>query len=233
MPQPSPWNFLSAHHLPHQALTMVERSRSHCVLVTAYVDPWPSLALVIRQAVARGVAMHLVTRSEDCTHRSPAKRGKALEQIKSLGVAIHEVDWLHTKLYVSESEAIVTSLNLTSCGKDGPNLGVHLHGEQAAAQALAQIDQWIPNFARTVTSKSGSSRSHVTPGFCIRCRQHRKFYNPAKPYCSDCWHARKATRGHRTGVCCHSCGQTSSSSLRRPLCEECATPGAMQVAATC
>ncbi|HZN37925.1 MAG TPA: phospholipase D-like domain-containing protein [Planctomycetota bacterium] len=165
-----PWNFLSAHHLLFQVLSLVERAESYAVMVTAYVDPWPSLELVLREAVARGVDVHLVTRSTDDTHNDKTKRAKSIDRIVALGVKLHEVDWLHTKLYVSEKEAIVTSLNLTATGRDGPNLGVHLHGADAASQALQQIDQWIDGFSLKVTDRSPAQAEPSAPAYCIRCK---------------------------------------------------------------
>lgn len=222
MSEPSSWNFLSAHHLLFQVLSLVERSRSYAVLVTAYLDPWPNLELVLRQAVGRGVAVHLVTRSADATCHDTGKRSKAIERMRALGVHLHEVDWLHTKLYLSEAEAIVSSFNLTTGGHDSPNLGVHLHGERAAMQALLQIDQWIPGFSESVAPAPGPSSAVNAPAFCIRCQEPRSSFNPSKPYCSDCWHARKAEQMLTAEACCHRCGHRARTSLRQPLCASCA-----------
>jgi hypothetical protein len=55
MHTPSTWSLLSAHHLVFQVQALLERAQTHVVLVTPYVDLWPSLENVMRQTVARGV----------------------------------------------------------------------------------------------------------------------------------------------------------------------------------
>lgn len=175
---PSSWSFLSAHHLLYQVLTLVERADSYAVMVTAYLDPWPNLELVLRQATARGVAVHVITRTCDDTHHDKARRQKGIDSVRALGATAHEVEWLHAKLYLSEKEAIVASLNLTAGGHDSPNLGVHLHGPQAAALALQQIDQWLPGFS-SATGTMPATKDRTAS--CIRCHGSLPNFNPRKP----------------------------------------------------
>jgi hypothetical protein len=224
MPTPSNWSLLSAHHLVFQVQALLERAQSHVVLVTPYVDLWPSLELVMRQTVARGVQVHVVTRSKDDTHfdKHEGRRTSSLERIKALGATLHEVDWLHTKLYLNEKEAIVSSFNLTATGRDGPNLGVHLQGTEAAAQALQQVDQWLPGFSGELVRPQPMKEDETTSGYCISCRGFRPVFKPSKPFCCDCWQKRKGTIHHKTGSWCHACGQQAATTLRRPLCDPCA-----------
>ncbi len=240
MPTPSNWSLLSAHHLIFQVQALLERAESHAVLVTPYIDLWPSLELVMRQTVARGVALHVVTRSKDETHfeKHEGRRTSSLDRTKALGATLHEVDWLHTKLYLSEKEAIVSSFNLTATGRDGPNLGVHLHGAEAATQALQQVDQWLPGFSGEVGARSAGCARAASPSvarprayaqlidgpaFCIRCQTVRPIFNLSKPYCSDCWPQRRAEKSYRTEAYCHRCGQRAETTLHQPICNQCTT----------
>jgi hypothetical protein len=221
MPTPANWNLLSAHHLVYQVQALLERAESHAVLVTPYVDLWPSLELVMRQAVARGVTLHVVTRAKDDTHfeKSEPKRAGSLDRMKAFGATLHEVAWLHTKLYLNDKEAIISSFNLTATGRDGPNLGVHLHGAEAATQALQQVDQWIPGFAGLVNP---APKSRTANAFCIRCSKPRKVFDPSKPYCGDCWHKHLADKNDRPEKCCHRCGEHAETTLNQPTCKVCA-----------
>ncbi len=238
-PSPSPWNLLSAHHLLYQVQSLLERAESHVVLVTPYVDLWPSLELVMRQAVARGVTVHVVTRSKDETHfeEHKGRRTNSLDRIKALGATLHEVDWLHTKLYLNEKEAIISSFNLTATGRDGPNLGVHLHGAEAASQALLQVDQWLPGFLCEVCIRSTNGGKAVDgSAFCIRCQRVRPIFNMSKPYCCDCWQERRAEKHHKAEACCHRCGERAGTTLQHPTCDKCSvvpepnTPSRCQLA---
>ena len=223
MTAPSSWTLLSAHHLPFQVQALLERAESHAVMVTPYVDLWPSLELVMRQAVARGVAVHVVTRTKDDTHfeKHEARRASSLERIDGLGATLHEVEWLHTKLYLNEKEAIIGSFNLTSTGRDGPNLGVHLHGAAAASQAMQQIDQWLPGFSCRVCEPAPAWTDKNAAAYCIRCSHTRPVFNLSKPYCSDCWQKRKAEMSQKPETCCHRCGKVAETTLNQPLCGSC------------
>jgi hypothetical protein len=203
---------------------LIERAKQHVVLVTAYLDMWPSLELVIRDAVDRGVAVHLVIRSKDETHfeRHEGRRLKSIERARALHVTLHEVDWLHTKLYLNESEAIIGSLNLTANGRDGPNLCVHLQGAEAADQALQKINEWIPEFSSNLHPPRIASAGIHSPGYCIRCQGSRPLFNPTKPYCCECWQQRKAEPSTKSEICCHCCGKHAATTLQQPLCAQCA-----------
>lgn len=222
MQTPSNWSLLSAHHLVFQVQALLERAQSHVVLVTPYVDLWPSLELVMRQTVARGVKVHVVARSKDDTHfeKHEGRRTSSLDRIKALGATLHEVDWLHTKLYLNENEAIVGSFNLTATGRDGPNLAVHLQGADAALQALKQVDQWLPAFSSELSAPAPAAKP--ASSFCIRCERHQAAFNMSKPYCSQCWQHRRTERKNKPETCCHRCGKHAETTLDEPACKECA-----------
>jgi hypothetical protein len=172
------------------------------------------------------VKVHVVTRSKDDTHfeKHEGRRTSSLERIRGLGATLHEVDWLHTKLYLNEKEAIIGSFNLTATGRDGPNLSVHLQGSDAALQALEQVDQWLPGFSDEVTAPSAPAPAATTgAAFCIRCERPQAAYNPSKPYCSDCWSKRRNEKHHKPETCCHRCGKHAESTLHQPVCNACAS----------
>jgi hypothetical protein len=222
MPSPSGCHFLSAHHLLFQVLALVERAKSHVVLATAYFDPWPDLELVLRQAIARGVAVHLITRTADAKHCDPSKRKSSLDQVSRLGVKVHEVPWLHAKMYFNEAESIVTSFNLIGGGHKSLNVGIHMQGADAVGQSLAVVKQWIPGFvARADLAPAASAVTDKPKAFCIRCGGARSFFNPSKPYCHDCWQAHGTDEMQRNGSACHRCGDAATTSLHQPLCEPC------------
>lgn len=222
----SNWSLLSAHHLVFQVQALIERAQSHVILITPYIDLWPSLELVMRQSIERGVEVHVVTRTKDDTHfeKCEGRRTGSLARIKALGAALHEIEWLHTKLYLNEQEAIVSSFNLTATGRDGPNLGVHLQGAEAAALALRQVDQWLPGFSdQPRRGSTAASTSRRDSAFCIRCNKPCATFNIGKPYCGECWRDRRSEREYKAEACCHRCGQSATTDLYRPTCSKCAT----------
>lgn len=168
--------------------------------------------------------VHVVARSKDDTHfeKHEGRRTSSLDRIKALGATLHEVDWLHTKLYLNEKEAIVSSFNLTATGRDGPNLGVHLQGAEAATQALQQVDQWLPGFSGEVgTQSANAATGSEGSAFCIRCQKLRPTLNTSKPSCRDCWQERRAEKHHKAEACCHRCGGRADTTLNQLTCKTC------------
>lgn len=78
------------------------------MLVSPFVQMWPELRRALARAVARGVSITLITRGP-----RGRPRGEDLLVFEELEAKIMEVTALHLKAYLSEREALHTSVNLT------------------------------------------------------------------------------------------------------------------------
>lgn len=99
---------LSGTDISGQVLSLIERSKEGLLLVSAYFHPWDRLSTEIKRAVVRKVNVNLLLRGGD----EQAKHAERAAEFVSIGARVHYLHRLHAKIYISESEAIVTSLNL-------------------------------------------------------------------------------------------------------------------------
>jgi PLD-like domain len=97
-----------------EILGLIDRAERVVVLVSPFVRMWPDLKRALARAVCRGVSITLITRGPQ---GGPSPED--LDVFDQLEADIKEVPVLHLKAYLSEKEAIHTSVNLTrqSVGK--------------------------------------------------------------------------------------------------------------------
>ena len=146
---------------------------------------------------------------------------------------------LHAKCYLSENEAIITSMNLYDSSQINNNeMGVYIDktvDEQlyadvyTEAMRLVMISDEIkvsvarvPKGNEKSTEKTTKLVSSVS-GFCIRCGEILKL-NPMVPYCPKCFKSwKKYKNEEHEEKYCHICGKPNKSSLIKPSCYECYT----------
>lgn len=100
---------LSGTDISGQVIALIEGARKYVVLVTPYFDPWPRLTTAIKAARAQhGVRVRLLLRGGE----DKAKQDEKAAELRAFGVEVSFLERLHAKIYLSESQAIVTSMNL-------------------------------------------------------------------------------------------------------------------------
>ncbi len=109
MDEPLATVFLNDQLLKNGIFALLRHSQRDLKLITPYFDPPPRLLNEILAARRRGVVVALVLRRD--VYLTPRALA-TVKQLRGEGVTVGDVDWLHTKMYISENEAIVSSLNL-------------------------------------------------------------------------------------------------------------------------
>ncbi|MCK6502763.1 phospholipase D-like domain-containing protein [Myxococcota bacterium] len=100
---------LSSTDISREVLSLIEGSRQFLLLISAYFDPWDRLSTEIKRAATRpGLKVLLLLRGGD-DQKKHAEKATDLERV---GVKVQYLTRLHAKVYISESQAIVTSMNL-------------------------------------------------------------------------------------------------------------------------
>ena len=88
-----------------EIIGMIDRAEQFVVLVSPFVRPWPDFTKALARAVLRGVSLQLV-----CGH---TVKDADLGVFDRLEIPCTGITDLHAKLYVTEREAMTTSVNLT------------------------------------------------------------------------------------------------------------------------
>lgn len=88
-------------------MTLLDQAKEEFIIISPYnnITYWRKLLTRIQKAQERGVRITWYTRAN--------VRDNSLELIRGLGIEPIEVENLHCKLYLNESKAVVTSMNLS------------------------------------------------------------------------------------------------------------------------
>ena len=146
---------------------------------------------------------------------------------------------LHAKCYLSEHEAIITSMNLYEYSQINNNeMGVYINKTEdeqlytdvyTEAMRLVLISDEIKVSVAKVPKGNGKTPKKTiklvssVSGFCIRCGEKIKL-NPMAPYCLNCFNSwKKYENEEYEEKYCHICRKPNNSSLIKPSCYECYT----------
>ena len=155
---------------------------------------------------------------------------------------------LHAKCYISESAAIITSMNLYEFSQqNNDEMGIlvshtedaelyqEIYGEfqrlgrganpQIRDQPSKTSPADKPPTPRTRTTRrrvAEPARAHQASGHCIRCRKSIDF-DPDKPLCYDpCYQTwTRFSDPDYAEKYCHRCGEENATSMAKPLCRPC------------
>lgn len=215
----------------HEVITLIKRSQTRLVLVSPYFDLWRGLINELERAVSRGVKIYVIARGgEDRAKQETALR-KLIPSLHYVGY----IDRLHAKIYLSEREALITSMNLVeSSAMNSLEIAVHIDQEYATKeygqarricddllQIAEQDEQRGVETGRVSTAGAKKATRRRKSGHCIRCAETIG-YDPEAPLCEDCFKvwARYKNPDYEEKFC-HACGDDCDTSMAAPLCEDC------------
>ena len=145
-------------------LKLIDNARQFLILITPYFDPNDVLEDFLRKAVSRNVQICLIVRHEPKTPHDFIQRLCKIAQHPC--VTVKWVEWLHAKIYVSEKEAIISSLNLLkSSFQDSIESGTRfvapseLYRNTKGRADYIEMQSKIPDFLLSHTSAGSSSSS--------------------------------------------------------------------------
>ncbi|MBP1909380.1 phospholipase D family protein [Methanolobus bombayensis] len=151
---------------------------------------------------------------------------------------------LHAKCYLSEKEAIVTSMNLYEFSQQNNNeMGIYVSREDDSTlyedinkeairlfRISEEIKVTVEKIPRNENVNNGKSKAAPKNkpkvavkknGFCIRCNDEIKL-DPMSPYCKKCYTSwNKYKNEEYEEKHCHICGQATKSSKIKPTCYSC------------
>jgi hypothetical protein len=145
---------------------------------------------------------------------------------------------LHAKLYLSDTEAIATSMNLTQnkeCNKGEVAVRVQKavdpKGYRQLETAFQHFLEKAETHAREKDARASTRTQRSSPsagealasqdGHCIRCAAVLA-RDPEKPLCRSCYDEWKEHENldYREKFC-HGCGKGKQTTLAKPLCRTC------------
>lgn len=104
-------NIIKPLEISSSIMSLIQDAEEELIIVSPYVNiaGWKKMKKTLSDAVSRNVNIqYYVRKNTDC----------ALQPLKDIGIKPILVDDLHTKLYISEKQAIITSQNMTQSSDD-------------------------------------------------------------------------------------------------------------------
>jgi phosphatidylserine/phosphatidylglycerophosphate/cardiolipin synthase-like enzyme len=220
----------TVHALQH----LIRDAKKRVFLVSPYFKISDGdLFRTLLATVKRGVEMSLVVRAPDKSTSFVDEAVDQLEELVGEGLNLYMLENLHAKFYVSETTALVTSLNLleTSLGKS-IEIGMSF---STATPEYTQLKQFFEREIRPHweeidpldlrgegrNSHSRTREHQVDTGHCIRCSGEIAL-NRKKPFCrTDLAKWEQYENPDYPEKYCHECGEKTATSKRRPLCDDC------------
>lgn len=164
-----------------------------------------------------------------------------LKSLKSIRTSFCEN--LHAKCYVSEAEAIVTSMNLYEFSQvNNHEMGFYITKAEdlqlyeeiyTESRRLIRISdevrlsiEKIVEPENTTAGKKPDTKTEAKlatqeKGYCIRCKKPIDI-NPSTPYCIECYKSwRKYENPSYQEKYCHICGKENVSTINKPVCYDC------------
>ena len=227
-------------------LKLMENSEKYLVLVSPYLKLWGHLETQIENSVKRGVDVQLWYRTDQ-----EKKYKKTYDKLSKMGVKVGKINTLHSKLYLSEKEGLMTSMNLLDFSKSNSReIGILTDERRMLNQFKDYIEDLtqksiIPKKSfldmgkdflvnqltddeveeKVETNKSNKPTFKRTQsngdGHCIRCSTSIT-YNVKIPYCKKCYSSwNKYKNKGFEEKHCHQCSKSHKTSFEKPICYSC------------
>jgi hypothetical protein len=232
---------LRTQHLSATVIDLIEETKEYCFLVTPYFKPWPHLDRALASARKRKTRITFIVRWQADNFAQMVKQVKAYE------AELIALPRLHTKLYLNEHSAVVSSMNL--CDSSIANnfeLGVLwtdrrsvrelkqsiLDNELLIADRAVYAPGWFSAEEEAMAGKMAEFEQGLDgKGCCVLCGTHvgldpvRTIASVYRVRCKPCWSQDMyPEHPHRCVIrFCHLCGEGHESTLNEPFHTGCRT----------
>lgn len=227
--------------------TLIDRTQKGLFIVTPYFKPWDRVARGIKVARSRNAEVLILLRGGEDYSKSAAAAADFIPH----GVKFGFLSRLHAKVYLNETEAILTSMNLyADSAQNSYEVAVRYtkaEDEEAYKQVAEQLKDLFRRASEEAKVAAVERAANVVPkatpvasiaavhaarsavvapkspalGHCIRCDKALPF-NPEKPLCPDCYKSwAKFASPDYEEQHCHRCGKVAKTSAAKPLCRPC------------
>jgi len=205
---------ISDSYINSDLLKLIEDSEKYLVLVSPYLKLWGHLETQIENSVKRGVDVQLWYRSD-----KEKEYKKTYDKLSKIGVKVGKIDTLHSKLYLSEKQGLMTSMNLLDFSKSNSReIGI-LTDER---KMLSQFKEYIEKLTqRPIIQKKSlfdmgknflvNQLSEEQPK--VEVRESKKPIKTSKP-------KYKRTQTEEDGHCIR-CSDSIPYDMKSPYCKKC------------
>lgn len=227
---------LKPHQIASETIELIDRSNRHAILVSPYVKLWGMLEQTLERAKNRGTRLTFFLRAE-------AKVGDLANGLhRKYGAEVVTLKDLHAKLFVGDTRAIVSSMNLYDASQS-KNFELAMMFEQKpdvdrirrecvdeGLRQLTPIARFEGAFKADVAAEQARlaelERQFESLGHCVMCGIRVELERKVKPYrvrCTNCYSRDPDMDQYREHTKrCFLCGKPHGGVLTEPYHLECA-----------
>ena len=230
--------FLTTKDIVGHLHRIIEQAAGELILISPYIDADDETMNRLRDK-AGSTAIHVVYRYKKSTRR-PNLDPDDRAFFDSIGARVSSLKDLHTKCYLNQKEALVTSMNLYRYSQDNNDeMGILVSKQDDSVlyeaiyreanrlkvatgePSTASSGSVKPKKAETRTKTTADAGTLPRRGFCIRCGDDVAVRTKVKPYCRDCYDEYEDEDYEDVEDFCHTCGHDWGTTLFKPLCRSC------------
>jgi len=229
---------LRTHQLSAEIINLIDNANQYCYLVTPYYKPWELLNRSLELAAQAKKKIYFILRNELKVNNIASMLSRQYK------CEVRILDYLHTKLYVSDKQAIISSMNLYDTS-NSRNLEMgYLIESKPEVQKIKKeiiIDELLKVkpvclykgwFYEEELEKKKTAElvkeSILSAGYCVCCGKKMNYDSasnimfPKIVRCYDCWANNiNAEEWEYEISYCHYCGKKHKARLAEPLHKEC------------
>ena len=169
-----PTSFLENQKCIDEILEVIEKARTELIIISPYIDLDERMRGSFRIAKSHGVQVKLITRWKK---KLAAKDEKELQFFTDIGAEIMFVERLHSKLYLNENSAVMSSMNmLDGSSHHSQEIGIYTTERELLSsfknyserlERSAMPDEIKPQKS-TAKNAPSQKKKKENNGYCIR-----------------------------------------------------------------
>lgn len=144
-----------------EIMTLIQEADSTLIIVSPYykINQWNKLINALKFPINKKIDIEFYVRKGEY---------ESIQQVRNLNFEPKEIKRLHTKLYINEDYAIVSSMNLVeSSDKDSLDIAYRTETKKEYQELLEYYDRYIQNntsFSKKLQTKNIDKKYQVTNG---------------------------------------------------------------------
>jgi len=211
--------FLTTKQISGEIERVIREANKFIIFVSPYIQISELYLARLRDAEEKHIKIHIVFRRDQLDKIDGATFSGCSN------INLYYLDNLHSKCYLNENSAIMTSMNLYDHSEqNNREMGISVSRNENVYNDIATECNSIIKAANPYFIKRqmrAYNRSEIPSGFCIRCTTKIEF-NPERPLCSGCYAEWSQYFNYDyVEQCCHRCGEPKETTMSKPLCYDC------------
>ena len=191
---------------------IITESENFLILISPYIIPGNVLIESVVNASQRGVEVTIVHNTKILTN---PEAKIAIGRMQKAGCKVYHHPRIHSKMYINDELALITSLNLVTGSFDNSfESGIVTNDVDTKEDILEHIEKDL--LQSDLIQETKLTEFNISKGYCIRTKVEIPFdiHKPVE-------YTEYISSGYdKSGQFCHYCGKSAETNVANPFCED-------------